>query len=122
MKYLVLLTSLLLVGCEGGDGTVPLPPTECTATLTWEAPIETIDGTPITTQDFIKYTIYMSEEPEVEDHFIELVTDVTDVNMITMEIRDIPDGQHWFYLTVTDIENRVSPHSNVLGKLCSPNG
>ena len=116
MKYWVLILCLILAGCDGGADTSPY---SCIATLTWNPPDTTIDGTPITTNDLSKYTIYMSEQPEVADHFIELVVDITDVNMITMEIRDISRGQHWFYLTVTDVEDRISPFSNVLGKECT---
>ena len=115
MKGFWLILGLILVGCEGGEDTVPAA---CSAMITWEAPTETYDGTPISTTDLSKYTIYMSEQPEVDEHYIELVVDVTDVNMIMMELKNISPGEHWFYLTVTDVENRISPYSNVLGKQC----
>ena len=114
IKWLPIL--ILLVSCEGGDTTVPT--SDCIATLTWELPTQRLDGSIITLTDLSKVTIYMSEAPFTDDFYIESVSDVTNTMLVTWEVKNIAEGQHFFYLTVTDQDNNVSAYSNILGKVC----
>ena len=100
MKRIALLLLLVLTGCDGGGQTVPT--SECIATVTWELPTTRLDGTPISAEDLSKITIYMSEAPFTDDMYKELVVDIPNTFLMTWEVDNIPDGEHWFYLTVTD--------------------
>lgn len=118
---LALLTVVLIAGCgkTGGGGDKPLPPPAvCNAILTWEAPTERTDGTPLTVKELKNYTIYVSDRNSVEDQYIQQVIDVNP-NMITYAVKDLGPGQHWFYMTVTTLDNFTSTQSNSLGIDCS---
>jgi len=113
MKMMLLALILMLVSCSGSS-----KPQKCMATLTWATPTERLDGTPLSLSELSKITIYMSEQEDTDTIFLERVEDLHDVNFITWELKNLPPGQHWFYITVTDIENHISPFSNILGKIC----
>jgi len=120
MKKSLILLYLILFGCGGGDSTPPPTPIQkCDALISWLPPIQYGDGSVITLQDFKKYTIYMSNQESVKDTFIELVIDITDVNLISWELKQqLNPGKHWFYMTVTDNNDNTSAFSNIMTKEC----
>lgn len=109
---------LILAGCGGGADTVPLPDNTCTATLTWEYPVVRLDGTTLSREELQKLTIYVNEQSGMNEETIERIEDIMDINIITWEVRQLNDGVHWFYLTVTDVKNTESGFSNEESKLC----
>lgn len=119
MKKILLVLSLVLAGCGEGAGTFNLPPAAktCSATLTWEAPYDRIDGTPLTTAELQKYTIYVNRRDSVETNSLITIIEVTDTNLITYET-EVPKGVKYFYMTVTDTEGRESTFSNILSQIC----
>lgn len=124
MKWFPLVLAIILVGCGGSDGgTKSLannkpPQATCSATVIWEPPTERTDGTPITTDEMEKFTIYVNKQNNVTDNTIVAVIDITDVNTTDFTIQELSRGQKYFYMTVTDTEGRVSTFSNILNKLC----
>lgn len=119
MKKLLLVT-LLLAGCGPGGSSIELPPeATCSATLTWQAPNDRIDGTPITIEELDKFTIYINRRNSTDPSTVVLIVDLTDTTQQMAEITDIPKGQRYFYMTVTDLNGVESPFSNILSKLCT---
>ena len=119
-KLPLILLSLILVGCGGSsssDNSVA-PIATCSAVLTWEPPYDRIDGTPITTEELEKFTIYVNRRESVEETTLVAVIDITDTNIITWRVDNLPKGQKYFYMTVTDTDGRTSTFSNILNKLC----
>jgi len=78
-----------------------------------------MDNTPLTLDELQKFTLYVNDAEGMEEARITLVVDLTDVYLIQWEIRNLPAGLHWFYMTATDTENRVSGYSNELSKFCA---
>ena len=123
MKRL-LVAVVLLAGCSngGGDNQSPLPmpsPTPCSAILEWEPPTQRMDETPITKEEFSKFTIFVADKEGYEQFDLTIVMDISDVYLIQWEVKNLPSGQNWFYMTVTDTEGRESGYSNEVSKLCS---
>lgn len=114
--FITTIIVLLLVACNGNNGEDPVLP--CNAILTWTAPTTTIDDIPISTDELEKFTIYMSEQPSTEMQYIELVSEITDTNLILWEIKNIGNGTHWFYMTTILKEGNVSPFSEIQIKIC----
>ena len=121
MKWYPLILAIILVGCGGSEGgtTYNKPPqATCSATIMWEPPTERTDGSPITTDEMEKFTIYVNRIEDVTDNTLVAVVDVTDVNTKDFTIQELSRGQKYFYMTVTDTEGRTSTFSNILNKLC----
>jgi len=78
-----------------------------------------MDSTPLTLNELQKFTLYVNDAEGMEEARITLVVDLTDVYLIQWEIRNLPAGQHWFYMTATDTENNVSGYSNEVSKFCT---
>lgn len=116
---LSLVSLLILAGC-GGGGSPPSPPNPvgCTAAVQWEPSGERTDGTPMPVEEIAKFTIFVSNSPEIVEGALELEVDITDRHLTAWEVPDLRPGQHWFYMTVTDTEGRESTYSNVQGKQC----
>ena len=119
---------LLLAGCPGGNNSPPGDPDPsdtCTAILEWAPPTARMDESPLTLEELQKFTVYVNNAEGMEEARITLVIDLTDVYMIQWEIRNLPAGQHWFYMTATALgtvpgqPNPVSGYSNELSKFCT---
>lgn len=127
MRYGLITTLLLLGGCSGGSGGngpgLPLDPNDptntCIATLSWSPPTERMDDSPLALEELAKFTIYVNDAEGMEEARITLVIDLTDVYLIQWEIRNLPAGQHYFYMTVTDTEGLASGYSNEVSKFCA---
>lgn len=121
MKWFPLVLVIILVGCGGSDGgtTNNKPPqATCSATVIWEPPTERTDGSPITTEEMQKFTLYINRRNDVTEETLAAVIDITDVNTRDYTVQELSRGQKYFYMTVTDTEGRVSTFSNILNKLC----
>jgi len=110
---------LILVGCGGGNSPNPPDPTiGCDALVIWEIPVERTDGSELLIEDISKYSIFINKEPSVEETTLERVVDITDNALTQWNIPKLTEGEHWFYMTVTDDENRQSTFSNIIAKTC----
>lgn len=119
MRFLALIIPLLIAGCDRGGSSPPAPPTVmCSAFLQWTAPTERMDGTALTVSELKSFTIFVSESPDPDDMLIELIVGITDVNLISWEVKNLTLAQHYFWVTVTDTDNRESAPSNVEDKQC----
>jgi len=116
-KYLGVLL-LILYGCGGGEDSKPLPQPSCDVLVTWEAPTERLDGTPLNTSELSNFTIYISEVYDVLEINRELEVIITDVNLIAWEIKNVSKGRHYYYMTAEDKENHISAYSNIVESTC----
>lgn len=121
MKIMWVLVLLILMGCGKNGGDDPLPPIPevlCDMTVIWEIPVERTNGSELLREDILKYTIFVNEKPGVDESTLELEIDITDQNLTQWRIDDVTEGEHWFYMTVTDRDNLESTFSNELQKDC----
>jgi hypothetical protein len=93
-------------------------PTDCIAAVTWQPPSQTLDGSPLTVEELRKFTVFLSSQPDTDDIFKQLQVDITNTYLITWEIKNIPEGAYYYYMTATDLEGNVSAYSNILFKEC----
>ena len=110
---------MILAGC-GGNGDKPKPPDPqiCDALVTWESPKERTNGEEFTPNQISKYTLFISSEPDVETSSLEMEIDILDGFLTQWRVDDLSEGPHWFYMTVTDLEDRESTFSNLKTKTC----
>lgn len=112
--------AIVLTGCLPDTEVKELPPTAatCSATITWEPPATRVNDNPLKTEELEKYTVYINRRDTVEDSSLLLVVDITDINLITFVISEVPKGVKYFYMTTTDTEGRVSTYSNIEKQVC----
>jgi hypothetical protein len=123
---LATVTAALSACSGGGGGEGPGftgvnkgSPQNCIATLTWEAPTERLNGTPLVLQELKNFTIYAAKTPDV--HYDQRIfeIEINDVFLTTFEVKDLKNGSYWFYMTVTDLQENTSTYSNVQQKVCN---
>ena len=120
MKLAVVILLLLLLSSCGKGGGFSNPPLEpCSAILLWAVPKFRINDKPLPLDELAKITIFVNRLSGFRKEFIEFTVDITDVNLIQWEIKDLNRGRHWFYLTVTDTDNIESGFSNEEFKICT---
>lgn len=115
MRY-VLATILALVG-SAAYGACPDPLPDNTVCLTWQAPTENVDGSPLT--DLAGYNVYYgSESRTYEDPIpIESAT-ATDATLFSGEVSIVSPGPQggdvevYFAMTALDEEGNESAFSN----------
>jgi hypothetical protein len=78
-----------------------------TATLSWVAPTENADGTPIT--DLAGYTLYYGTNPS---DLTQSVT-VSGASSTTTEVKDLPAGTYYFAVSAFNAMGLESQQSNV---------
>jgi hypothetical protein len=120
MKYWILVL-LILSGCGGRGKNPPKPPDPkitCDMVVSWEIPVERTDGSELLIEDIAKYTIFVNEEQGVQESTLELEIDIMNQFLTQWRINKLDKGDHWFYMTVTDSENRESTFSNEIPKTC----
>lgn len=114
----LVIVTLALVGCGGAVSTAEAPPQYITpdvpadkgsATLTWTAPSENIDGTPLTALS--GYKVYYGSTPGI-------YTSV-DVGMaISYQVIGLTKGQtYYFAVTAYDANGNESDYSTVVSKV-----
>jgi hypothetical protein len=78
-----------------------------TATLTWIAPTENADGTPVT--DLAGYTLYYGTNPS---DLTQSIT-VSGAATTTTEVKDLPAGTYYFAVSAYNAMGLESQQSNV---------
>ena len=106
----------ILYGCGGGSSSSSDPSPSsvsetCAANVIWEAPSLRHNGLPLSPDEFDKFTIYVGDTPGRKESDLIMVIDVTDKTAITHRIDGLPYQKSYIYLTVTDTEGEISPHS-----------
>ena len=69
-------------------------------------------------EELAKLTIFVNRFPGQRQESVEFTLDITDVNIIQWEVHNLARGQHWFYMSATDIDGEESGFSNELSKIC----
>jgi len=80
------------------------------AELSWDAPTENVDGTPLT--DLAGFNIYWGNASRQYDFSVAL----TDPNLLSYKIQLAP-GTYFFSMTATDVDGNESAFSNEVSKL-----
>lgn len=129
MRNLLYLVILVLCACGGSSPpstpnivvTVPDDPTECWINLTWTAPTERIDETPLSIDELDFYTIWIWDihvQDALDIDTPPMLLIQIEAVLISYEIRALDMGTHYFSLTVTDNDGLESDQSNEAEKLC----
>lgn len=121
MRKELIAISLLLAGCPDGSKIPPGQPdptNTCTAIVDWKIPETFVNGEQLLQSDLQRLTIYINEEPGLEQATITRVEELLDVYLIQWTVTELPIGEHWFYMTITATNGEVSAFSNELSKVC----
>lgn len=81
------------------------------ATVSWEAPAERTDGSPLT--DLAGFRIYFGEKP----HNLRYVIEVADPGARSWVVTDLTPGTWYFAATAYDESGSESAHSNAVSKV-----
>ena len=91
-----------------GGGVVQGPPQN--VTLSWIAPVEREDGTPISMSEIAGYRIYYGETKGDYSHKV----DVNDSDTMQHILKDLPAGTYYIVVTAFDMEGRESIFSETI--------
>lgn len=114
MRRWLLLALFILWGCESGSDAPP--PTEpplqiCSTLVTWDAPSLYIGGSPLSPEDFERFTIYVGEAPGKNQYDLIMVIDILDTTANALRIEGLPYKVSYIYMTFTDTVGMISPLS-----------
>ena len=99
---LILLVLFQLPGCSPGTETGGRA-----TTMSWVAPSEREDGTPLALSEIAGYRIYYGPTAgEYPYHF-----DITDSLAIQTKLQNLPSGHYIFVITTLDTDGRESAYS-----------
>lgn len=85
---------------------------KCAITLTWVAPTEYEDDSPLASENIKKFTLNWFNE----DQTTIINIDVNDPTVMTWLFLDMLAGRMSFRMTVTDINDKESKWSNIITK------
>jgi hypothetical protein len=94
----------------GGNALALTTVTVRIADLSWDAPTENVDGTPLT--DLAGYNIYWGTVSRQYDFSVAL----SDPGLLSYQIQLAP-GTYYFSMTATDVDGNESAFSNEVSKL-----
>lgn len=124
-RFLIACIPLLLAGCDGGGetppGTPPAPPPKvCQMVVTWEAPTFYTNGEQMLVEHIAKFTLYVNTAEDMSDATLERIEVVDNNEEVSWVLEAVPEGEYWFYMTVTDTLDKTSIESNQLKGVCPP--
>jgi hypothetical protein len=99
-----------LDGSPGAIGGGVVQGTLQNVTLSWVAPVEREDGTPISMSEIAGYRIYYGE---TEGDYINEV-DVHDRDTMQFTLKDLPEGTYYIVVTALDMDGRESRYSETI--------
>jgi len=97
------------------DAPTPPPadvPISGSASLSWIAPIERIDGTSLSMAEIAGYRIYMGSSATN----LALLTDVADAYIMKYKVDNLGEGTYYFAVSTYSIENIESNVSQIVSK------
>ncbi len=108
---LVILFSLIIIGCEGcgGGGNGNKSSSTKFVTLSWDPPTTNVDGTPVT--DLTGYRIYYGLSSRNYSWVIEVG------NVTTYKIENLSPNTYYFAVTAYDTSGNESDYSNEVSKI-----
>jgi hypothetical protein len=116
---LVLLVSLSLTACGGGDagtGNIPAPSGNASATINWTAPTTREDGSAIVTSELGGYKIYYG----TSSSNLSGVVNVMSPLQFTYQFNTLVSGTvYYFRVTAYDTNNSESQRSNMVTRTAS---
>jgi len=121
--WLGFVLTLLLAACsteenysgslDGGAGAIGggvIHGTSQNVTLSWVAPVEREDGTPISMSEISGYRIYYGET----DGFYTYEIDVNESDTMQVTLEGMPVGTYYIVVTTIDMEGRESGYSETI--------
>lgn len=81
--------------------------------LTWTAPVEDVEDSPLNRLEIDSYLIYWGEAEDDMSNVVEIENPA----VTTYEFEDMPTGQYYFSIKVKSIYNEVSDISNIVSKV-----
>jgi len=115
------VTSTYTLSCNGAGGsasdsvtvTVNTPPPQGQdVKLSWAAPVEREDGTPISMADIAGYRVYYGTAQGSYPNRV----DIADRNTMQVTLSDLATGTYYFVVTTYDMDGRESAFSQVVTK------
>ena len=103
-RYLVLILSLALPACSGGDGGIG----GSSIGLSWVAPSEREDGSSLSLSEITGYRLYYGVESGVYRNKM----DVKDGSAVYAKVLGVPSGTYYVAVTAIDTEGRESSYSS----------
>lgn len=115
----------MVSGCGGGGSSEQPVTLDCTLTAQWQGPTERENDDPLEPEEIRQFTIFGSREAySGSQHEPDYTYVITDPYVMLWEIRNLPGGTHWVWMTATDTGGLESAHSNVQTKVlpggCGP--
>ena len=83
-----------------------------TASLSWTAPVDNSDGSPLELSDIGGYRIYYGTSSDN----LSLVEDISDSSITEETFTSLPQGTHYFSVTVYNTAGVESEFSNIVSK------
>ena len=118
-----LVLTLLLTACsteenytgslDGGSGAIGGTGVQGTLkniTLSWVAPVEREDGTPISMSEIAGYRVYYGETEGDYNNDV----DVNHGDTMQVTLNDLPEGTYYIVVTTFDMDGRESLHSEMI--------
>ena len=102
---LILLVLFQLVACNSGTEA-----SRGSATLSWTAPSEREDGTPIALSEIAGYRVYYGPSTGNYPHRV----DIADSLAVQTILQNLPPGDYVFVVTTLDTQGRESSYSKVV--------
>lgn len=116
-SFFALLISLLLTACSTqenfGDSTMGIGVGGATTqgvALSWVAPAEREDGTPISMAEIAGYRVYYGTSEGVYTNEV----DITDSNTMQTALSNLASGTYYIVVTTYDMDGRESAFSQVV--------
>jgi hypothetical protein len=100
---------LILFGCGSDSTTVNSEDLNCDLTISWRAPTEYEDGSPLTTQEIKKFTVNRYNEAQTTI----VNVDVDNPQAVSWHFYNLPSGSMSFRVNVTSTNEALSDWSNV---------
>lgn len=116
----LILISLLITACgvDSSGGSGALQGTPNSATLSWDAPITSADGTPLT--DLMGYKVYYGagsgNYTEIIDVGSASCQDINGQTECTTTVGNLSAGDYYFVVTAYDTSGNESNYSNEVSK------
>lgn len=116
-RSVFLIAILLLTGCGGGGSETggPSEPSSYTAVVTWDAPLETMDGTALLPGEITGYKIYYGTSPGSYSTPVD-ISAFTCTPRCSLIIEGLGSGTYYFSVVAYDSDGHESGFAEEVSK------